>query len=168
MNLTIHTASHARLVDMVLAYQLDAAFVEDGFASSDLTGIRIFSEQLVVAGGRDAVPPESDACPTLIVFQDGCTYRRILTQWLASRGIRAFKVMEFGSHEGILGCVSAGLGITLFPVSLVRRLNYQDRLRIFKLPREISDFSIHLIRRKDLVVTRALTEFEKIVRQTAD
>jgi DNA-binding transcriptional LysR family regulator len=167
VDLTIQTGTDTELKKMITGYQLDAAFVEASAKNTALDQIPVFSEELVVVTGKNADPPESMERPTLIVFPMGCTYRRILKDWFAQKGVHCFKIMEFGSHEGILGCVSAGLGVTLFPVSLIYRLNYNDRIRIYKLPKKIGNLSIHLIKRKDILTTRALTEFQRIVHEEA-
>ncbi len=167
VDLTIQTGTDTGLKTMITGYQLDAAFVEASAKNTALDQIPVFNEELVVVTGKNADPPESMERPTLIVFPMGCTYRRILKDWFAQKGVHCFKVMEFGSHEGILGCVSAGLGVTLFPVSLITRLKYNDRIRIYKLPKKIGNLSIHLIKRKDTLTTRALTEFQRIVHEEA-
>ncbi len=167
VDLTIQTGTDTELKTMIAGYQLDAAFVEASAKNTALNQIPVFNEELVVVAGKNAEPPELMERPTLIVFPMGCTYRRILKNWFVKKGVHCFKVMEFGSHEGILGCVSAGLGVTLFPVSLVSQLNYGDKLRIYKLPKQIGNLSIHLIKRKDSLTTRALTEFQRIVHEEA-
>ncbi len=163
IDLTIQTGTDTELKSMITKYQIDAAFVE-AFAKNPLFDqIPVFNEELVVVTGKNAGSPGSMVRPTLIVFPTGCTYRRILENWFFKKGAHSFKIMEFGSHEGILGCVSAGLGVTLFPVSLIRKLNYNDKIKIYKLPKNISNLSIHLIKRKDTFISRAMTEFQKIV-----
>ncbi len=167
VELTIQTGTDTELKTMITEYQLDAAFVEAYEKNTVLDQTPVFNEELVVVTGKNAGPPELMAHPTLIVFPMGCTYRRLLENWFAKKGIHYFKIMEFGSHEGILGCVSAGLGVTLFPVSLIYRLNYNDKLRIYKLPKNIGDLNIHLIKRKDMITTRAMKEFQRIVHEEA-
>ena len=167
VDLTIQTGTDTELKSMIAGYQMDAAFVEASAKNTGLDQIPVFNEELVVVTGKNAEPPESMARPTLIVFPMGCTYRRILKNWFLKKGVHCFKIMEFGSHEGILGCVSAGLGVTLFPVSLIHQLNYNDRIRIHKLPKNAGNLGVHLIKRKDTVMTRALTEFQRIVHEEA-
>lgn len=167
VELTIQTGTDTELKDLIVAYQLDAAFVEAPAKNPDLVQVPVFREELVVVTGKQAESPDTMTHPTMIVFPEGCTYRRILKQWFTRKGARSFKVMEFGSHEGILGCVSAGLGVTLFPISLIYRLNYNDRLNIHKLPKHIGTLDIHLIKRRDMVTTRALAEFQRIVHEEA-
>lgn len=167
VDLTIQTGTDTELKSMITQYQLDAAFVEAFAKNPVFDQISVFNEELVVVAGKNAGPPGSMLRPTLIVFPTGCTYRRILENWFSKKGIQSFKIMEFGSHEGILGCVSAGLGVTLFPVSLINKLNYNDKIRIYKLSKNISNLSIHLIKRKDTFTSQAMTAFQKIVYEEA-
>ena len=168
VDLTIQTGTDTELKSMIANYQLDAAFVEASGQNALLEQIPVFNEELVVVAGKNAGSPGSMVRPTLIVFPQGCTYRRILENWFFKKGVHSFKIMEFGSHEGIMGCVSAGLGVTLFPVSLINKLNYNDKIRIYKLSKSIGNLSIHLIKRKDTLTTQAMTEFQKIVYEEAE
>ena len=167
VNLTIHTGTDTELKSMISEYLLDAAFVEAFAKNSSLEQIPAFHERLVLVTGKEAEPPASAPHPTLVVFPKGCTFRRILENWFFNKGIHLFKIMEFGSHEGILGCVSAGLGITLFPLSLIYKLNYRDKLKIYHLPKKTGELTIQLIKRKDMLTTRALAEFKRIVNEEA-
>ncbi len=168
VDLTIQTGTDTELKSMITKYQLDAAFVEAFTKNVVFDQTPVFNEELVVVTGKNAGPPESMARPTLIVFPTGCTYRRILENWFSLKGVHSFNIMEFGSHEGLLGCVSAGLGVTLFPISLINKLNYNNKIMIYKLPKKISNLGIHLIKRKDTFTSKALIEFQKIVYEEAE
>lgn len=165
VDLTIQTGTDTQLKEMITSSQLDAAFVEACEKNQLFDRTPVFNEELVVATGKNAGSPESMVRPTLIVFPTGCTYRRTLENWFSKKGIHSFKIMEFGSHEGILGCVSAGLGVTLFPVSLIHKLNYNDKIKMYKLSKGIRNLDIHWIKRKDTITTQAMTEFLKIVEE---
>ncbi len=163
VELTIQTGTDLELKKLITGYKLDAAFVEATAKNPDLDQIKVFEEELVIVSAKGAEAVRSMLKPTLIVFTEGCTYRRILKNWFNKKGIYDLKIMEFGSHEGILGCVSAGLGVTLFPVSLINRLNYSDKLRLYKLPKGVGKLEIQLIKPMNAIKTKALDKFEKIV-----
>ena len=55
----------------------------------------------------------------ILVLRTGCSYRQRLETILAQRGIVHVRCMEFGMLDAIIGCVSAGIGITLLPRSVV-------------------------------------------------
>ena len=48
-----------------------------------------------------------------------------------NRGKYNYKTLEFGSLETILGCVKAGMGITMLPINIVEKLGYS----VFRLIR---------------------------------
>jgi DNA-binding transcriptional LysR family regulator len=54
-----------------------------------------------------------------VVLRAGCSYRQRLERLLADRGITVRRHLEFGTLEAIIGCVAAGLGITLLPRALL-------------------------------------------------
>ena len=56
----------------------------------------------------------------IVVLRAGCSYRQRLESLLAARGVVGVRLLEFGTLEAILGCVAAGLGITLLPRIVVR------------------------------------------------
>jgi LysR family transcriptional regulator, cell division regulator len=49
----------------------------------------------------------------IVVLRAGCSYRQRLEDMLKRRGVGDIRLLEFGTIEAILGCVAAGLGITL-------------------------------------------------------
>ena len=53
--------------------------------------------------------------PLKMVFHAGCTYRLHLEALLAARGAFGVRRLEFGTLDGIIGCVGAGVGVTLLP-----------------------------------------------------
>lgn len=55
----------------------------------------------------------------IIMFREGCAYRARLENLLATRGIVGVRRLDFGTLEGILGCVGAGIGLTLLPRAVV-------------------------------------------------
>jgi uncharacterized DUF497 family protein len=57
----------------------------------------------------------AEAGVKLLVFRAGCVYRGRLERLLQAHGIAAFRLLELGTLDGILGCVGAGVGITLLP-----------------------------------------------------
>ncbi|MGK9221167.1 hypothetical protein KXR78_11850 [Microbacterium barkeri] len=54
-------------------------------------------------------------------------------QLVATKGERP-AVLEFGSLEGILGCVAAGMGITLLPAAVVNSSALKHQVRTHALP----------------------------------
>jgi len=165
VDFSVKTGSTDTLLQMVLDYKLDGAFLLGPVEHAELTQETMFIEELVALTAPHIKTPSQLKNPTLMVFSKGCKYRSALEAWSHRQGLAPLKIMEFGTHEGILGCVEGGLGITLFPLSLIKRLNYLDKLTIHRLPEEHRHMSIVFMRRKDAVATKALEAFLNIIRE---
>jgi DNA-binding transcriptional LysR family regulator len=64
----------------------------------------------------------------LILFREGCAYRARAFEWRRDSGHQEREIMEFGTLDGILGCVAVGLGCTLMPMWVVNNSRYRDAL----------------------------------------
>ena len=52
---------------------------------------------------------------TIIAFAVGCSYRRILEDWLSMEGPAVERFMELASYHAVVTCVAAGSGIAIVP-----------------------------------------------------
>ena len=127
VRLSLRTATTADLVAGVLDGSLDGAFVAGPIEHADLTSTVAFREELVLVTARHiknlaelrAATPESG--PTALVFRTGCTYRQRLEQTLTEFGWPSAMRFELGTLDGMVGCVAAGMGVTLLPRAVVGR-----------------------------------------------
>jgi DNA-binding transcriptional LysR family regulator len=152
----------------VLKYELDGAFVAAPVEHAELDTTEVGVEELaLISGGQ--IPsidrPEQLRSLTLLVFRVGCSYRRKLEDWLHVKGIIPAKIMEFGTLEGILGCIHAGLGVSLLPRSVVDRAMVQYNLRTQEISDPFYKTPTLFIRRKDTYKTAAVSEFIRVSKQ---
>jgi DNA-binding transcriptional LysR family regulator len=127
VRLSLRTATTADLVAAVLDGSLDGAFVAGPIEHADLAAMVAFREELVVVTASHlkslaelrAATPESG--PTALVFRTGCTYRQRLEQVLTEFGWPSATRFELGTLDGMVGCVAAGMGVTLLPRAVVER-----------------------------------------------
>lgn len=125
VRLSLRTATTADLVAAVLEGSLDGAFVAGPIAHADLNACVAFREELVLVTAQQiktlaelrAATPESG--PTALVFRTGCTYRQRLEQVLTEFGWPSATRFELGTLDGMVGCVAAGMGVTLLPRAVV-------------------------------------------------
>lgn len=137
VRLSLRTATTADLVAGVLDGSFDGAFVAGPIEHADLTSIVAFREELVLVTARHlnnlaelrAATPGSG--PTALVFRTGCTYRQRLEQVLTEFGWPSATRFELGTLDGMVGCVAAGMGVTLLPRAVVGR---NDAVSIHALP----------------------------------
>lgn len=159
VDLILTTGTSEELIEKVLDYRLDGAFVGGSVENAAIDQEPMFKEELVFVTDRRVKSLKSIGNPTLLVFRKGCTYRAISENWLRETGIVPYKIMEFGTLEGILGCVSAGMGLTLFPRSVIANLNYGKKVRTHRISGNFNRVPTMFIRRTDAVTTKALEAF---------
>ncbi len=124
VDFTLKTGSTEQNIQGVLQYELDGAFVAGPIEHTELIQKEVIEEELVLI--TDTIQPPLSSIKdiqtrTLLVFRSGCSYRAKLEQWLHQEGVIPNKIMEFGTLDAIIGCVSAGLGISMLPNSVIAK-----------------------------------------------
>ncbi|ALK93007.1 LysR family transcriptional regulator [Limnohabitans sp. 103DPR2] len=146
------TGSTSKLLDMVLRYEVDAALISDPFQPQGLDSHPVFSEELVLIAPTtvaNALSPDYLRNCTVIAFSTGCSYRRILEEWLISVDVTPNRVLEFASYHAIVACVAAGTGIGIMPKSILKAVFAEPQLQIIPLPSKYANVRTHLVWQKD-------------------
>lgn len=162
VDLVLRTGTTAELAAQVLERRLEGALVSAPVDHPDLMPEVMFREELVVATApsvRALDPVLKSGDLKIIVLRAGCSYRQRLEALLAERGIVGLRQLEFGTIDGILGCVAAGLGITLLPQSVLAPAAMQGRIALHPLERGEGWVDTLFIRRRDGFVSSALAAF---------
>lgn len=170
VDLVLRTGTTAELVDEVLDHRLEGAFVCGPVDHPDLAEESIFREELVlVTAPGIGRPPDlaGEARLKIVVLRAGCSYRQRLESILAAKGVVGLRQLEFGTIDGILGCVGAGLGVSLLPRSVVATAAREGRVALHALPPEDADVETVFIRRRDALVSSALRAFVEGARPDA-
>ncbi|MGJ7913726.1 LysR family transcriptional regulator [Neobacillus sp. LXY-1] len=162
VDLTLKTGSTKQNIQEVLQYELDGAFVAGPIEHPELIEKEVIEEELVLI--TDTIHPQISSFKdiqtrTLLVFHAGCSYREKLEQWLHQEGVIPKKIMEFGTLDAIVGCVSAGLGVSLVPQSVVAKQIQEGTLRQHTLPTPYGKVKTVFIYRKDRYVPASLLKF---------
>jgi DNA-binding transcriptional LysR family regulator len=170
VDIQIHTGTSAELIDAVLAYRLEAAFVAGPVNHPDLLALPLLEEELVVVTPPWAAGPEGLATRPadmlkVLVFRSGCSYRARLEALLAARGLVNVRRLEFGTLDGIIGCVGAGIGVTMLPRAVVAKAAAEGRVALQALPADEARVETVLVRRRDAFVSTALSRFIEIARE---
>ena len=134
LELRVSTDTTSTLTGKVLDHKLDCAFVAGPVIHPDLQFDELIIEELVQvhAAGTDPV------LLPLILFREGCAYRTRAIAWQRAQGHAVSDAMEFGTLEGILGCIAVGLGWTLMPRRVVEQSSHAADLVIETVPDEFS------------------------------
>jgi len=170
VDLALSTGTTCELIERVRERTLEGAFVCGPVNDPDLEGEVVFREELVLATAPsirslDALAAKNEI--KIVVLRAGCSYRQRLEDVLSRRGMTGLRQLEFGTIDGILGCVKAGLGVTLLPRSLVESAARRGQLAIHDLPVADSHVETLFIRRRDAFVTSALAAFMSCARPGA-
>lgn len=134
------TGTSGALLAKVRNFEIEAAFVADPLASTELQTQEAFIEELVLISAKDAPPintAQNVRSRTLIAFSTGCTYRRILEEWLGSSAVIPDRVLELGSYHAIVACVAAGAGMAIMPRSVLDVVHAHKEVAVFALPPQV-------------------------------
>jgi len=159
VQLSLTTGNSQFLMEKVLNYELDGAFIGLSCDHPELRSIPVFDEELVVVSAPAVAGVEEAVKKPLLVYSKGCSYRDVLESWLSRSGTTQPAVMEFGTLESIIGGVSAGLGISLLPMTVVRKHESLGEIRAHPIPDAYSRIKTEFITRKDAFMTGALRTF---------
>ena len=169
VDLVLRTGTTWELVDQVVSRTLEGAFVCGPIDHPDLTAETIFEEELVVLTSPNVtqlawLPGLADV--RIVVLRASCSYRQRLEELLEQRGITGLRRLEFGTLEAVIGCVAAGLGVTLLPRRMIGAHWMEGKVAIHELPREQSRVETQFIRRRDSYASSALKAFVAEARES--
>lgn len=167
VELTISPGPTETMLAEVLAGRLDGAFVTGPVEHPELTARRVFTEELVLVEPADGVSGPA-ARLTLLAFRRGCAYRARAESAMREAGRVPCRVLEFGSLEAILGCVGAGMGVTVLPRAVVEREPWRGRFTVLALPHHLAHAPTLFVRRVDAVETASLAAFLETVSGEAE
>ena len=144
MSLELITNTTREITKELLDYKVDIAFISGIPKHSDLIVLNKVEEDIVVVE-----PKIGDAPNVFLSFKNGCAYNEFGQTYLKNSSNKDFKTLEFGNYEIILGCVKAGMGKSLLPMSIVKKHKYENDLKITALPKELANMPTCLVCRKD-------------------
>ncbi len=162
IELRVFTDTSASLADRVIQHKLDCAFIAGPVIHPELEFSELLVEELVQvhAAGHDPLQQP------LILFREGCAYRARALAWQRSQGHALADAMEFGTLEGILGCVAVGLGWTLMPRRVVEQSPHAGELVVDTVPPEIARVPTGMIRLREAPPLAALVTLAAALAET--
>jgi DNA-binding transcriptional LysR family regulator len=157
VQLELTTDATQMLIDQVRAFKLDAALVAGPIEDDIFVATPLYKEELMITVPRShgrVKSPDDLTVDTLIVFEQGCAYRRRAEQWFASgsiEGRRPQRILEVGSYHAMLACVAAGVGVALVPRSILN-MHGQGNFSSYSLGKA-GRITTYLIGRRDQQTT---------------
>jgi LysR family transcriptional regulator, cell division regulator len=162
VELEFQSGTRSSLIQDVLNYRLDAAFVSAPINVSGLEKISVKEEQLVILtsskGPKLQALLEKEPLK-IVVFDEGCIFRERLESWLSHKGILNYKSTVLNSIEGIINFVEAGWGISMLPEEIVAEYYKGRKITSYTLNRQLGTMNTALVFRKDGPRSRALQCF---------
>ena len=146
VNIDLRTGPSADLVQGLINGQYDCVFVAGKLSHARLHRVPAFEERLVLVSGQpfDGMPSSTQLqTATFLAFRQGCGYRQRIELLLASHGVYGARIFDFGSLDGMLGCVSAGMGYALLPEGIVASHQHRFNLYSQALSTEIADVTTY-------------------------
>jgi DNA-binding transcriptional LysR family regulator len=162
VDLEFSSAMRSALIDRVLNYELDAAFVSGPINNIGLDQLSIREEQLVLISAAEGPSLKHLLAKEplkIVVFGEGCIFRARLEAWLSSKGIVHYKSTVLNSIEGIINFVEAGVGISLLPEEVITSYYAGRKISKHGLSRELGTMNTLLISRKNETRSAALSAF---------
>jgi len=95
----------------------------------------------------------------LLVLPAGCRFRSRLVSLLSEEGFAQPQIMELGSLDTVIGCVRAGMGISLVPKSVVDNRNDKGCFIIHTVPKKFSKIPILFIWNSKSFLTITMKKF---------
>lgn len=145
------TGTSGALINKVRNYDVEAAFVAEPLTANDLDRQEVFVEELVLIMSKSAPAirtPRDLKTSTVIAFTTGCSYRRILEDWLSHSSVVPDRVLELGSYHAIVACVAAGSGLAIVPQSVLRAVHAESEVAAYPLPERFAKAKTMLVWRK--------------------
>lgn len=152
IDLELTSGMRDRLVNDVVNYKLDAAFVPAPVYNEELEKIHIMDERIVVVTplkfkSLDKLLEEAKL--RAIVFDQGCFFRERLENWLLTKKITNYHKTVMNSIEGVVNFIESGIGFSFLPEEIISTFYRDRKLKTFTLPTEIGAIKTVLIYRKD-------------------
>lgn len=135
------TGTSGALIGRVHRFEVEAAFVAEPFNTAELDMQQAFTEELVLiapAGAGRLASARDLQGRSVIAFSNGCSYRRILEDWLSMSEVVPERVLELASYHAIVACVAAGSGIAIVPRSVLQVVQAGSEVQVIALPRKVA------------------------------
>ncbi|WP_249979129.1 LysR family transcriptional regulator [Vreelandella olivaria] len=162
VDITLTTGPTAELTELLRAGEVEGVFVAGRLEHHRYHLLNVFSEQLVLVGPKPmSSMPSSEQwlASTFLAFRQGCSYRQRIELLLASYGINAIRIFEFGTLDAMLGCVVAGMGYTVLPLATVQAHQQRFDIHYLELPKPIADVDTYFATTEPGTWSPALSRF---------
>ena len=158
----VETGTTENVLQKVLDYKLNGGFVAGPIRHPELFTKQVRTEKLCLIASKSLVPGgnalEMMKQP-LLVFPHGCSYRKMLEQYMQDEGLAAHKIYEFNTLNAIFASVTAGLGTAMFPEACIQQYHQKESLTVLDIPEKYAFSTTVFVYRKNCYLSNALHSF---------
>ena len=167
-----HSDENAR-ADL-MSGKLDAAFIMDATKPEHALTIKpLIEEEIVfIAAANHHLAAKSQVAlkdletETLLLTEDGCSYRKLLEHSCHLENVYPMDNCEFSSIEAIKQCAISGLGIAALPMMVVEQDIASGKLAALKWANSFPPIFTHIAWHKDKAMAPALNDFIELTQKT--
>ncbi|MED2765819.1 LysR family transcriptional regulator [Bacillus thuringiensis] len=164
VNFSLHTDNTLDLINDVLEYQLDGAFITGPIQNNLINQHIVSRKELVLITNKNKFNMDMLENINFLVFTQGCGYRAVLERWLQDNGVFFNKYMEFNMMEMILQSVSLGLGVAVLPKEVVAHFSNIKNVYCHPLPKKYGEITTVFIWHKEAFLSNSLKHFLQIIK----
>jgi len=146
MQLELFTGTTKSVTELLLDYKVDIAFISGEPKNDSLMVLKKYEEEIAILE-----PQENNTPNVTLTFKKGCVYDEFLRDYYKQKNIFVEKSLSFGSLETILSCIKVGMGKSLLPTSIVKKMGYDKDIKITVLPKKEANIPTCLVCRKDYI-----------------
>jgi DNA-binding transcriptional LysR family regulator len=170
VNLSFIAGNSVDLINDVINYKLDAAFVIAPVLIPELNTQTIKEEKLVIVTSKNHpdIKYLHKKPVKIVVFDQGCSYRPRLEVWLNKKGITNYQSIVLNTLEGIINFVEAGVGITILPDELIEKLYFNRQLSVYPVKGDLGRVTTLLAYRNDVTLPKAAQALMQLFLNTAN
>lgn len=145
---TLRTGSSRELIQLIRGGKLDCAFIANSSPIDGLFNFHVWTEELVLISAQQASTELTNSDLShkkFISFKQGCSYRKVIDQFLSSRDLPATNILEMGSLDGIMSCVSLDVGVAILPLKYVQQSHFYTEVQVHQLDTSLQFMNTYLI-----------------------
>ena len=146
MEFELHTGGTPDMIEKLLAYQIDIAFITGDPKHKDIMVLREFNDDLYKIESK-----EKQSLNTLLGYREKSTHFEFFKNYEKEKENFDYKTMILENYEVMLGCVKAGIGKAFLSKKIIDKFGYTDSLKLIKLPENECNLETHLVCRKDQI-----------------
>lgn len=164
VSIQIITGTWKQLLLDVSQHKLDAAMVAGAIDFPCLNKVEIYQENMVLIApaSMGIIRNQEDLInKEIFMWTEGCPYRAALETWLKLKHI-SLPITSITNYATIIGCVSAGLGVSLIPKSIYAQYKNLPQLCSYEFDR-LATSPVHFFWHQKILNHKARDAFLKLL-----